>query len=272
VDSLEKADLDGIALTVVVVDNTERPDSRELFTGLERAPVPVVCVKSPSNAGYLGAVRLGLGEYARRVGRVASWTLVSNVDVRFGDPGFFQRLALASRPEDVGVIAPSIWSDTYKRDRNPHLLRRPSPLAMRFYASLYSHFYVANLYIVGAWLASRVWHAARGVLDAAGRPETRSPVLREARDIYAANGSCFALSAAFFQRGGNFDYPCFLFGEEIFVAETARGLGLRVVYDPTLRVYHDDHVSTGLLRSRQVVSYMRASSVFLARRYFPLRS
>ena len=64
------------------------------------------------------------------------------------------------------------------------------------------------------------------------------------------------------------EYPSFLFGEEVFVAETARQIGLRVIYHPGLRLSHDDHSSTGLVRSRRLAGLVRASASYIADRYF----
>jgi hypothetical protein len=60
----------------------------------------------------------------------------------------------------------------------------------------------------------------------------------------------------------------FLFGEEMYIAETARSLGLQVVYDPMLEVWHDDHTSTGLMPTRRMASYMRESTAFIIDQYF----
>jgi hypothetical protein len=60
----------------------------------------------------------------------------------------------------------------------------------------------------------------------------------------------------------------FLFNKEIFVAETVRKLGLRVAYDTRLKIQHNEHKSTKLIRSREVAAYMRDSAIYCAKVFF----
>jgi GT2 family glycosyltransferase len=96
-----------------------------------------------------------------------------------------------------------------------------------------------------------------------------SPGDEGVRTIYAPQGSCLVFSRRYFEQGGSLEYPAFLFGEEIFVAETVLRLGLQVVYDPRLRVWHDEHASTGRLRSRKLARYVGQSAAYLADTFFP---
>jgi hypothetical protein len=75
-------------------------------------------------------------------------------------------------------------------------------------------------------------------------------------------------SRRYFRAGGNFEYSVFLFGEEIFVAETAKGLGLAVRYCPWLGVLDNEHASTGIIRSRKVAGYMKDATNYLVEHYF----
>jgi GT2 family glycosyltransferase len=51
--------------------------------------------------------------------------------------------------------------------------------------------------------------------------------------------------ARYFEAGGFLDKSLFLYFEEICVAEICRSLGLQVIYEPSLRVLHREHRSTG---------------------------
>lgn len=60
---------------------------------------------------------------------------------------------------------------------------------------------------------------------------------------------------SFFRLVSSFNFPVFLFGEEIYFAELIRNVGLRVLYTPDLIIYDTDHVSTGKMRRSEYYRY-----------------
>jgi GT2 family glycosyltransferase len=67
-------------------------------------------------------------------------------------------------------------------------------------------------------------------------------------DIYAGHGSFILLTRAYFEKCGMIDYPVFLFGEELYLAEECRKHSLRVIYRPEICIYDSEHVSTSKLK------------------------
>src|SRR5262249_2176510 len=86
--------------------------------------------------------------------------------------------------------------------------------------------------------------------------------------IYAPHGSFIAFRRTYFERGGSLNHPVFLFGEEIFVAETARRLGLTISYDRRLEVIHREHKSTGYFPSPRISAYSSQAATYCADQYF----
>ena len=84
----------------------------------------------------------------------------------------------------------------------------------------------------------------------------------------AGHGAFVVLSHHYFEAGGSLDYKSFLFGEEIFLAESCRDLGLSVLYDDSLTVIHQEHASRDLLKSRQTARLEGESSALNSTRYF----
>jgi len=89
------------------------------------------------------------------------------------------------------------------------------------------------------------------------------------KHIYAPHGSFILFTRDYFARGGHLDYPVFLFGEEVFLAETIRLLDMRVIYTPDLVVYDDDHVSTGRVARRRIGELHAEAAKYLLATYFP---
>lgn len=257
----------GIPLKIVLVDNTERTDATEFFDLVLSENSDVLCIKSSANLGYFRGAWHGLKQ-CWGSDQAFDWVIVANVDIRFPDSEFFVRLGAVKPTGEMGVIAPSILSGLSRHDQNPMMTERPSPFRMRCYRRLHRSFYLLNLYEVLA----AAYHLARSTIKPnlgwrpAGHDGASKPV-----PIYAPHGACMIFSNEFFARGGSLEVPFFLYGEEIYVAETARALGLQVIYNPSLRLQHDEHQSTGLggvLLSRQSARYLQETTDCLVETYF----
>src|SRR6185312_7910464 len=138
---------------------------------------------------------------------------------------------------------------------------------MRFYRLVFRHVLLLNLYELLSLMKYQVKLVMRKLRALARGPHAIQNG-RYRRSIYAAQGACLIFTREYFERGGSLRYGSFLFYEEIFVAETAREIGVDIVYEPTLRVWHDDHASTGFPRSRKMTKYFGDSAKYVADRYF----
>ncbi|NQV94013.1 MAG: hypothetical protein HQ482_02575 [Sphingomonadales bacterium] len=250
---------------VMVVDNTIRDSSDEFFAKLREIMPSIQTLKALTNLGYFGGAHAGLDEWQRRGGGLPLWVMVSNVDVTYPEQELFTHLLDTKYPNDTAVIGPSIWSLARRGDWNPKITHRPSRRRMHAYKSLYRSHWLFNLYEQGSrikFALSKIIRIIRGAVVEKGKSDGL-------QDIYAPHGACMLFSREYFARGGDLRYPGFLFGEEIFVAETANKLGLRIYFDPALKMTSADHVSTGRFRSKKIVKFMHDSAVLLADRYFP---
>jgi hypothetical protein len=87
------------------------------------------------------------------------------------------------------------------------------------------------------------------------------------RKIYASHGSFFILTHMFLKRVSELNYPVFLFGEEIYIAETSRNLNLDIIYAPNLRVFDSEHASTSKMKSDAYRSYNEQALTYLLAEY-----
>ena len=268
IEGLSKLSLDNVEFTCILVDNTERYKSDVFFNKVHAKNKHIVCIKAPYNLGYFGGARLGLSKYLEK-DNYPDWLIISNVDIEFRDHQFLQILRTCSNFENIGVIAPSIWSEVRKHDWNPKIFARLSKQKVHFYKVLYRNFYAFTLYQLLSKLKNLINRSIMvGIKNLTTQKKKKKIVSWQ--NIYAPHGACIIFSKLYFERGGNLNYPQFLFGEEIFVAETVRHIGLRVIYYPAIKIYSYDHVSTGgrLFQSRKIASYYYESAVFIADKYF----
>ncbi len=255
-------------LAVVLVDNSERDDPEAFARMIHEVNPYIQCVRAPANLGYFGGANFGLKHYLAEF-PLPQWVIICNVDIEFRDPGFFVTLRQLEATGGIGVVAPRIWSARFQRDLNPKITQRPTRRRMSFYKVIFGNYYLQAAYEIISVVKYGLKRQIRSALAPfRKRPEYNSTSGRSA-PIYASHGSCMILNRRYFASGGSIEYPVFLFGEEIFVAETARQLGLLVVHCPQLWVFDKEHASTGgALRSRRVARYMNEATRYLAQKYF----
>lgn len=238
------------AMHLVIVDNTAHLRPAPALAELARRESRVTYLVPGSNLGYFGAAAWARKQLQDRP--VPAWTVITNTDIRIPDRGFVAKLGALS---GAAVIGPRILSGLSGRDQNPYLPKRPAASRMLLYKRLFAWYWG----LVGYDAASRMKKWLQR-----GRPVVEAP----AGPIYAAHGAFLVFHRSYFEAGGTFDHGTFLFNEEIFVAETARRLGLTVRYEPSLVVHHAEHANTNFLTSRVVARHMADSAAYTADTWF----
>jgi GT2 family glycosyltransferase len=220
-----------------------------------------------SNLGYFGGAARALNIYLTE-NSLPEWTMVSNTDVVFSDQDLFNKLATEYPSGPPAVVAPDIVLQSRSglpsslTHQNPHMESRPAALRLRF-LHLMSRWY--PIYAGYELLSTARYALGRTLGIGSG---AAADGLAKARSIYAPFGACMFFHRSYFESGCGLDYPSFLFGEEIFVAESARARQLRVEFNPRLRVVHREHGSIRLVPSRRIARYQRDSHEFLLKAYF----
>lgn len=214
-------------VTVYIADNTAE-DIKLISTKAEG--IRVVVFPFHKNIGYFGAINRMMSETDYKS---YDFVIISNVDIEL-DKCSLNKLASdygAGNSGRIGWIAPKIYSATERRDRNPKMTARYSLKKLKMLRFLFNHPVLYHLYRCTAYR----------------RKKYQS---HEAGEIYGGHGSFIILTKMYFEKCGIINYPVFLFGEEIYLAEQCRQQGLKVVYDPTIAVKDTEHASTGNMPSR----------------------
>jgi GT2 family glycosyltransferase len=178
-----------------------------------------------NNPGYFGAIKQLM---EKNDIRKYDYCIISNVDLTIED-NFFHKLAEYDCPSDIGWIAPQIWSQEEGRDRNPESVYRYSLSQIRILKLLYKYPLLDSLY-------TKTFY------------QRKKYVSKPAGQIYAGHGSFIILTSMYFEKCGIIDYPIFLYGEEIYLAEQCRNAKLKVIYNPDLKVYDYEHISTSTMK------------------------
>ncbi|REG45618.1 GT2 family glycosyltransferase [Paraburkholderia sp. BL6669N2] len=246
---------------VSVADNSEKSEADwiSFATKFCNFGERIIVSACGGNLGYFGglnfAYQKGLEKFKNQN---FLCVVVSNTDIELIGQHFFDRLTEAVSDceySNVGVIAPSIRSSITGADQNPFYPYKPSRKKFTLLGKIYSVYTFA--------VAHRLLANVKKVIHNATHAESKLK-----RDIYGAHGSFMVFLKRYFGSGLGFNYPEFLFCEEMFVAEQCKQAGLRTVYLPEIEVIHREHSSTGLIPSREIVEYLRRSHEFCRDNYF----
>jgi len=238
------------SVDIVVVDNSASQDNGGLQDVLKSKGPRVHYLRPGTNLGYFGAAHLGFRDFLKH-NDMPAWVIVSNVDLEFPDNSLFIKLNSNTYDDKVAIIAPDIRASGSNCLQNPFMTDRPTRLRMLFYKFLSKNRVGLNAYEALSAVKCKI----------AGKFATQCNGLKPGRKkkIYAAHGSFIIFKKLYFECGGSLEYPSFLFGEEIFVSERTRLAGLDIVFDPSLRIIHNEHLSTRHFWSRKKAAHLAKS-------------
>lgn len=233
-----------INLKVIVVDNSVNTTKL-----VGRFAYRVIQLFPKENLGYLKGLTYGLRKvYDSNINY--DYVIYSNVDLIITD-NFFNELSSLKIDDCVGCIAPSIYSISEKRDRNPKIIQRISKRKLQILKILYRYPCLNTIY------EKSLFRYRRNKINS-----------DQEGYIYAPHGSFMIFREAMFEKLLKIEYPVFLFGEEIYIAEILRKNKLKTFYTPKIRVIDFDHVSTGKLKSNDYYRLNYLATEMLLKEFF----
>ena len=236
------------AIDIVLVDNSTTK-SKELRDAISLMNLSITILDS-ANVGYFGAFKVAL-EYVGYT-KVSTYdhVIISNVDLEM-TKDFFSKLESINIASDIGVIAPSIVSKHRHNDLNPKIITKPTKSKILRNYLLFKYPFLFKFY---AKLSDkRIKH---------------NTIQHATQTIYAPHGSFIIFNQVFFKQGGIIDYPVFLFGEEMYVAESMKAMNLKVQYNPNIKILDFDHGSTSKENTSFISTEHRKALKYILRNYY----
>jgi len=246
---------------VLIADNSTRSGFGQSLELPKSLLSQVSIFDCDRNLGYFGAAAKALNSFLL-TNALPNWVAVSNTDLSLSDRDFVTRLTAIVELENCAIVAPAIQSSLTGRDQNPYMKSRPSKARMHFYKHTFASPILTAIYL----FLSDVKRVFRGKPQSRNVDLIRTSGTQEA--IYAPHGSFILFTRKYFEAGGTLNHGTFLYGEEIFVAETARSLGLAVRYNPSLKLVHREHTTTKQVGSDTLFKFRRDAAKYCADTFF----
>lgn len=186
------------------------------------------------NTGYLNGLnkclQLGISHWG-----LPDWAVFSNSDISFSLESFLLELEKdSSNHRNIGLWGCSIISSKSNRNQNPFLAERPSKIRIMYYMTIYSSCLTFRIHNILSVFLKKIRKREKKI-------HNNFP--------YGLHGSFFCLSKDFIAHFESFSWPCFLYGEEIFLAERLKKTRMSSFLNEKLTVIHYENESTSLLPS-----------------------
>ena len=235
---------------IIIWDNSLKDEysHKKIVADLGSISLDINYHRSPANLGYFGALPCA----QKYLKSNTDFVIYCNADIEF-DVNFLQELYTIERGSEDWILAPAITVKNSDHDQNPKYHKRISKSKLTKLKYIFS----TNLsFIVYQWL---------GYIRELIGSHTIIPNSKDS--IYAAHGSIFVfVGSHFFSTLPS--YPCFLYGEELFVAEEALLKKIKSKYVPKLLVYDDYHASTKFLSIAKKRQYYLTSIKYILDTYY----
>lgn len=233
---------DKVVVDVVIADNSTKKEcfNTDSFTNLIIKVVPL------NNLGYMGGAQHIINSTEDLLSY--DYVAISNVDLKL-NIDFISTLNAFKINDNVGWIAPSIYSLQEKRDKKT--LYRPSAKKFRILCTIFRYPILFNIYRSTLYLRKR-----------------KSVDLTKSKEIYSGHGAFILLTKGFFRRVHSLDFKPFLFCEENYIAELLRENGLKCIYEPTLKIWDSEHVSTGKIDYKRICKLNYEAHLFIFKRFY----
>jgi GT2 family glycosyltransferase len=243
-------------ISVIVAENSVPPKNRLLTFCEHKEWVRVL--SEGDNKGYYGGASWALNEHIR-VHRIPDVVIVSNTDLVIQDKTYFQQLESVIRSGQSDIWAPGIISSSTGKDLNPYMRSRPSRKKMYLNSMIFKFYYISIAYQIAH-------HIKQLVLGLFSEEETPKSIKEE--KIYSPHGAMVIFGRSFFEKGGDINHPCFLYGEEIYIAEKALQYNMNINYVPNLVICHKEHSTTGWIKSRKLAKFQAKASEWVYKAFF----
>jgi GT2 family glycosyltransferase len=240
-------------IQVVIVDNSDQIHRDLGFSSMCKQIInDVLFVETSSNHFYFGSVNFALQFFSLNP-NMFDFFIISNVDILIKDNLFLDNIS-SIKLENIGIIAPSIFSTAKGNDQNPYMIKRFNKFMFYYYYFIRQHLFFTILHEKFTEFLKKERSYIKNRSVSSGT-------------IYSPHGAFIIFTNQYFQLGGSIDFGLKLFGEELFVAEECRRIKLDVYYEPKISVLHNEHISTGAVSSKFVVEKKLESVIYFLKKF-----
>ncbi len=232
---------------IFVVDNGSPNGSGEALEELYRDNPDVKIILTGENLGFARGNNVGFRE-ARKDS--PDFIVVMNNDVMIEQTDFLERIEASYGKNRFAILGPDVFSTKTRQHQNPQRMEnytlRELERAEKKLAFKDSHRWLLRI---------------KYILPRRKTPVRDAPFVNETLENVVLHGACYVFSKDFIRAHENCFYDkTFMYYESYILHYLAGAEGLKMVYDPSVKVIHHEDVSTN-----QTYGTMYRKAVFVNR-------
>lgn len=223
---------------IVIVDNKSEADDLDNLKKINIKYPSVKIIFNDENCGYFKGLNIGI-KYLRDKYPDMNFITIGNNDLYFSldylDAIFEKRNLFDKYP----IVSPDLITLDGVH-QNPHVIYKISKSREIIYDLYYLNYYLSVLIGFFAKITKRF------------TDRTDEEQFEIAQTIHQGYGACYILGPLFFKNFSLLWAPTFLMGEEFFLSKQLEQKGMKVYYEPSIKVNHHDHATMGKLPSKKL--------------------
>lgn len=224
-------------IEIVIVDNASPNGSGEALQTLFEKNDQVKVLISSENLGFAKGNNLGF-DYLKKNFDL-DYMIVINNDIDIQDNKFLEKIAEEYKQSKFAVLGPDIITIHDKKHQNPAHTEAFSLVELEKLRAAYEKMNRVYPYY---YLKGKAVSFIKRVMN---HSNTVAHNIRGRQLNVVLHGACYILSRDFIQKREYLFFPkTFMYFEEDILHYDCGKLGLRMVYSPSLEVYHAEDVST----------------------------
>jgi GT2 family glycosyltransferase len=228
---------------VIVDNNSEKIDILQLVK-LESDNPNVKVIYNDENIGYFSGLNIGI-DYVTNKYEIDIY-IVGNNDLIFQEDFLSKLTNNWHLFENYPIVSPNIIT-LDNECQNPHVISKVSNFRQLILDIYYCNYFI-SLFIDYVLKKTKNLFRRKDFLES-----------NKGRVIYQGYGACYLIGPIFFKYYKYLFAPTFLMGEEFFLAYQLKLFKQELYYEPSIKVFHQEHASVEKLSSKKFWKISKSS-------------
>lgn len=226
---------------IIIIDNSTTEDDYIVISNyIKENNFEFVSVVRTENEGYFQALNRGI-EISKIKNLNPKFYIVGNNDITFQD-NFLDTLHQMKINHNELIIAPDVITKDGSHE-NPHSINRVSKIKRFSFDIFYSNYYISKFINMFYGTNKRKY-------------KSFNPHRQE---IYMAIGAVYVISQHFFEYFAKLWDEVFLYGEEAVLAGQIASVKGKIIYEPSLKCYHNESSTTSKINNKKKYKIIQKS-------------
>lgn len=239
-------------ISIAINKMTDEADYQRLVD-LTKVLNRISIYRPEQNLGYMNGMIYAYECFVDEKKIDPDYVIMSNTDIIYQDPEFFNTLRNTEYPADLGAIGPSVFAKKRNSYDNPVCLQRRSKAQVKKVIRFTSIPVIRSLYVFLSDFKARLF---------ASKKEPESTF------AYELHGCFFIVTKRLAKELVKHKFGMLLYSEESYIAEEALKHHLAVYYDANLKIIHNEHSVTGHIKYSKIAKYISSSMQYILDTYY----